>query len=288
MVTASRVNCLEGNTFMVSDLTGDVQPDPDQAFGLFYRDVRHLSRWQLTVDGNRLDTLSHDASAYQSATFFLTGPGSNVYDNPALSVIRRRTLGVGSGEDLHEDLTVLNSGSDETVVRLSLTFEADFADLFEVKDKSLSKVGRVIRRVGDNEVELTYRREDFQRRTTVHAEGAQLSQGAADFLLRLAPAQSWSGTVRVSFDSATPQGNSGTKAPAQLPDLRGHRGGRREDLQAWLDDAPRLQTSWDGLRHTYHQSLRDLAAMILTRGFTVTQETVREWEARFAPLLTER
>ena len=28
--------------------------------------------------------------------------------------------------------------------------------------------------------------------------------------------------------------------------------------------------------------------MFLTRGFTFTHETVREWEARFAPLLTER
>ncbi len=35
-------------------------------------------------------------------------------------------------------------------------------------------------------------------------------------------------------------------------------------------------------------SLRDVAEMFLTRGFTFTHETVREWEARFAPLLTER
>jgi len=35
-------------------------------------------------------------------------------------------------------------------------------------------------------------------------------------------------------------------------------------------------------------SLRDLAEMFLTRGFTFTHETVREWEARFAPLVAER
>ena len=40
-------------------------------------------------------------------------------------------------------------------------------------------------------------------------------------------------------------------------------------------------------RLRYKLSLRDLAAMFLTRGFTVTYETVREWEERFAPLLTE-
>ncbi len=41
-------------------------------------------------------------------------------------------------------------------------------------------------------------------------------------------------------------------------------------------------------RLRYTLSLRDLAELFLTRGFTFTHETVREWEARFAPLLTER
>jgi len=38
-------------------------------------------------------------------------------------------------------------------------------------------------------------------------------------------------------------------------------------------------------RLRYQLSLRDLADMILERGFAFTHETVREWAARFAPLL---
>jgi len=38
-------------------------------------------------------------------------------------------------------------------------------------------------------------------------------------------------------------------------------------------------------RIRYKLSLRDLAEMFLERGFTFTHETVRDWEARFAPLL---
>jgi transposase-like protein len=41
-------------------------------------------------------------------------------------------------------------------------------------------------------------------------------------------------------------------------------------------------------RLRYKLSLRDLAEMFLERGFTFTHEAVREWEARFAPLLTAR
>ena len=41
-------------------------------------------------------------------------------------------------------------------------------------------------------------------------------------------------------------------------------------------------------RIRYKLRLRDLAEMFLERGFTFTHETVRDWETRFAPLLTDR
>jgi transposase-like protein len=41
-------------------------------------------------------------------------------------------------------------------------------------------------------------------------------------------------------------------------------------------------------RLRYKLSLRDLAEMFLERGFVFTHEAVRDWEARFAPLLTAR
>ena len=41
-------------------------------------------------------------------------------------------------------------------------------------------------------------------------------------------------------------------------------------------------------RLRYKLSFRDVAEMLLQRGFAVTHETVREWEFRFAPLLTEQ
>ncbi len=41
-------------------------------------------------------------------------------------------------------------------------------------------------------------------------------------------------------------------------------------------------------RLRYERSLRDLAEMFLERGSTFSHETVRDWEARFAPLLAAR
>jgi transposase-like protein len=41
-------------------------------------------------------------------------------------------------------------------------------------------------------------------------------------------------------------------------------------------------------RQRYKLGFRDVAELLLGRGFEVTHETVRAWESRFAPLLAER
>jgi hypothetical protein len=41
-------------------------------------------------------------------------------------------------------------------------------------------------------------------------------------------------------------------------------------------------------RLRYKLSLRDLSEMFLVRGFEFTHEAVRDWEARFTPLITEQ
>jgi putative transposase len=50
-------------------------------------------------------------------------------------------------------------------------------------------------------------------------------------------------------------------------------------------DVVMLVVMW---RLRYKLSLRDLAEMFLARGFEFTHETVRDWEARFAPLFIEQ
>ena len=47
---------LDGCTFFYSSATGDLETGNSQ--GLFYMDVRHLSRWLLRVDGEELEPLS--------------------------------------------------------------------------------------------------------------------------------------------------------------------------------------------------------------------------------------
>jgi len=78
-----RINILEGSTFVVSDLRGDIGLRDDEMSGLFYRDMRHLSRWQIRLNGRELDVLSGDTLDYDEAVFFLVEPTGTIYRNPS-------------------------------------------------------------------------------------------------------------------------------------------------------------------------------------------------------------
>ena len=56
------------------------------------------------------------------------------------------------------------------------------------------------------------------------------------------------------------------------------------DLQ-YPTDIVLLAVLW---RLRYKLSFRDVAELLLQRGFEVTHETIREWEFRFAPLLADQ
>jgi hypothetical protein len=93
------ISILDGSTFLVSSPNGDIDAGPSQAQGFFYKDMRHLSKWKLTVDGIPLDVLSTDATEYYYAQHFCVPPTGTIYKNPTISVVRRRFVGDGFVED---------------------------------------------------------------------------------------------------------------------------------------------------------------------------------------------
>ena len=73
------VQILEGNTFVVSDDKGDIEASLTDPTGLFSFDTRFLSRWVLTVNGQRLTALSTDDLQYFQTRFFLVPGSGTVY-----------------------------------------------------------------------------------------------------------------------------------------------------------------------------------------------------------------
>src|SRR5262249_47781715 len=154
--------------FVVSGRNGDVEGSPSEPHGLFHRDTRFLSHLRLTIDGKTLQPLSVDDLGYFDAQFFLVPGTGSAYTDATLSVQRPRVVGEGG---FTEELTVMNHAPDPLRVEIRLDLDADFADLFEVKDAKISKPGTVYRRVDSDKLVLGYRRDSYVRETWVRPHG---------------------------------------------------------------------------------------------------------------------
>ncbi|HYU60486.1 MAG TPA: glycogen debranching N-terminal domain-containing protein [Solirubrobacterales bacterium] len=252
MPASDSISILDGSTFVVSDTHGDVEAGPDQVQGLFYRDTRFLSRWVLTVDGRRPDVLSVENGKYFEAQFFLYPPTGTIYENPYLSIIRKRKVGDG----FHEDVTVFNHGNETRQAEIRLEAGADFADLFEVKD-ALDKKGEAYREVRDGELVLGYRRDDFVRETRITSgEPAEVTKDGFVFRLTLAPQSEW--TTCIDVRPVTEETVEAVKYGHDAEDAHPN---MAVTLEEWIEEAPALSCDADDVQHVYRKSLVDLAAL---------------------------
>jgi len=122
---------------LVSDARGDVPqaPEDGQGLGLFYRDTRFLSRYELTLNG----TLPVPLSSHEGGgawTFHVLGnPALRSADGRCIepcTICLRRDRVVGDGA-IHEIIAVTNFGPGPVHLSLELAFGADFVDIFVVR-----------------------------------------------------------------------------------------------------------------------------------------------------------
>ncbi|MFI6168152.1 glycogen debranching N-terminal domain-containing protein [Nocardia sp. NPDC051052] len=125
---AGAVTLVEGGTFCLSNRLGDVEPG--RPHGLFFRDARVVSRWELLVDGHPPEPLSVLSPEAFAARFVLRRPPTAGLADSTLLVVRERIVADG----MHEVLTLENMGREPTAVTLELHVDADFVDLFAVKE----------------------------------------------------------------------------------------------------------------------------------------------------------
>jgi glycogen debranching enzyme len=247
-MTDGLVRILEGNTFVVSDKRGDIEASATDPTGLFSFDTRFLSKWVLTVNGQRLNPLSIDDLHYFEARFFLVPGTGTVYVDAKLSVIRVRAVGDG----FHEELSILNHQDKPVELQVRIDAGSDFADLFEVKD-ALKKKGTYRNRIERGRLVLGYQRETYERATLISAtKPAEIDKDGLTFRVRIEPHGQWTTELQVVTDMGALE--------AALPDIRG-RPSMARGLEKWVGKAPQLESSAESLKTTYQRSMVDLAAL---------------------------
>ncbi|MFD8294648.1 amylo-alpha-1,6-glucosidase [Streptomyces bauhiniae] len=162
------VQLVRDATFARLDTTGGITgvrgTAPD---GVFARDGRHLSRWQLTVDGGHPAVLVPASREDDHTTSCVLTPQGTRDAPPAYTVFRRQSVAAG---EFTEHLRLVNNRPDAVTARLELTVDCDFADLFELRadDRKYPKPDgtREVRTVPGGLV-YAYRRADWYAGTTL-------------------------------------------------------------------------------------------------------------------------
>jgi glycogen debranching enzyme len=146
-----------GDTFVVHDPLGDINGVDD---GLFVNDTRMLSQLRLTFGGRAPSLLSGNVSNDNASfTAHLTNrplPPLGGAGTPE-GVIHVERLRVLCGTVLYEAVTLTNYGFSDAVVPLSISFAADFKDMFEVRGLKRAQHGTTeAPQVRGDEVRLAY------------------------------------------------------------------------------------------------------------------------------------
>jgi glycogen debranching enzyme len=249
-----------GDTFIVVDSHGDIGVSPGGPDGLFHADTRFLSRLEVLFNGMPLLLL-----------------GSNLRDDNAWLAIDQTNPDIYAGDNIilrkdilhlrrqvflwdavaRQRLSVRNYGDAAIDLCLTINFDSDFADLFEVRGLHRARRGVAERSVrGSDQAVLTYHALDGEpRRTalTFDPPPSELSPQSATYRLKLAPQTDAAIVLAVGCNQPLDQ--------RPLPFLRGFRGARRE-LRASIRNATTVETSNAIFNECLCRSIADLHMLI--------------------------
>lgn len=194
-----------GDTFAVVDSHGDIGASGGTQDGIFHDDTRYLARIELLLNGMQPLLLGSNLRDDNSVlTIDLTNPdiffsGQLTLPKDTLHIVRTLFLWRSCA---YQRFDIRNHGDARVMFSLSLTFDNDFADLFEVRGMHRARRGKseILCHPETGRVELVYDGLDGRRRRSVLAfepSPAVLHNNIASYRLDLMPGERRTVCLRV-------------------------------------------------------------------------------------------
>jgi glycogen debranching enzyme len=248
-----------GDSFIVLDSRGDITAASGGSAGLFHCDTRYLSRLEVLVNEIHPLLLGSNLRDDNSAFFVdLTNPDLHadqhlLLEKDTVHILRTIFLWRGTA---YQRLAVRNYGDRAVDLRLSVLFENDFADLFEVRGSHRDRRGTAAATLrGDEQALLVYQGLDGKTRRTAltfDPKPDQLTTNSALYELHLAAGEMQPLFLAVSCDPTEPR---------PLPFLRGLIAARRE-MREQTQERTSVETSNDRFNEILCRSASDLAMLM--------------------------
>lgn len=127
-----------GSHFLTLDQSALVPGCNTLGYGYYRYDTRHISQWEMTLNGAPLSLLSSSVNEGYAGQFLYTNPHTEQTPQQKITLMREVVL----GDLLWERLMLQNFHATPLDVELKLTFSSDFADMFEVRGLNVEKRGQ--------------------------------------------------------------------------------------------------------------------------------------------------
>jgi glycogen debranching enzyme len=252
----------QGNTFVLCEPNGCITADTDQ--GIYSRDTRYVSNYDIFADGERWILQNSGAVTYYAFRAYLTNPGIlteyGEIEPTTLSLMFNRTV----SDSIHEDFDLHNYGMKRVRFNLEISVRTDFADIFEVKAKHVIRKGNVTTNWSTERSELinTYEHDSFKRsllfRLAASDSPASYSNGRVRFFVDLDPGGSWHTCCRYVFVE-------GAKIRRATYDCsRGLEHSKNAtEMSRWKEVTTSITTANEDIYRLFKQSVEDMAALRL-------------------------
>jgi glycogen debranching enzyme len=252
----------EGETFLYSDLAGDLDDRQEHGHGLYHRDTRFLSHLRMRLSGRDPVLLSSSSERSYMSYADLTNPelytdGELAVPQQTLNIRRIRAI---NGR-LFERVRVKNYNPYPIELTVSFSLAADFADIFEVRGLRRPTRGHLEPpRTDGRRAEFGYGGEDgVVRRTLIefNPDPDRLEvvgdRVEADFVVRLASHQTKliSSTMEPVIDGVRPIAVEFDAAVHQL----------RRSYEDWERGCAHIDTDNEVFNQLLVRGLRDLRAL---------------------------
>ncbi|HWX84788.1 MAG TPA: amylo-alpha-1,6-glucosidase [Xanthobacteraceae bacterium] len=244
------------DTFIVLDSHGDIGASAGGPDGLFNADTRYLARLELVLDELQPLLLgSNLRDDNSSLTVDLTNPdiyqqGRIVLQRDMLHIVRTLFLWRGTA---YQRIGLQNHGDRLASFDLTLLFDNDFADLFEVRGEKRPRRGTGLSKlVGPADVMLEYRGLDgVARATALHFDPrpTQLAVNAATWRFELKPHH-----ISSLFVAASCNKPASSKPARFFSGLLAH----RREMRRSTADTTSVETSNNIFNEVLCQSMADL------------------------------
>ena len=244
-VGAGTVTLVEGSSFCISAANGDIHSDLPH--GVFHEDTRILSGWSLRVNGQPLEALTAETKEPYRALFIGRVPRADGYADSPLIVERLRAVAAG----MVEEVTIRNYSPEPVRCLVSVSIEADFADLFEVKEARAQRRWEESRGADGDSLIISAAWQDLRKAVLVRGRGGAATADGLSYHAVVPGHGRW--TTRLSV---SPSGQHDTPRP-------GAQGMSPSDrrYQEWVSRIPKLQMTNRSIERTLRRSYDDLGAL---------------------------